>query len=65
MTLSAVKVPTYIRIHRLNYSEKGNLSSLMAPVSTSSILLRQHQELRLKAARQLDQNITDATVDQR
>lgn len=39
MTLTAAKAPDYICIQRLNYNENGNLSGLMAPVNTSSMLL--------------------------
>lgn len=65
MALSVAKVPTYIRIQRLSYNEKGNLGSLMAPASASSMLLPQHQELVLKMVRQLDQYVTNSTGDQR
>lgn len=37
----------------------------MAPASTSSMLLPQHQGLILKAVRQLDQDITNVTGEQR
>lgn len=60
MTLPAAKVPLHIHIHQVNYNEIGNLSGSMAPTSTSSILLPQHQELVLRVVRQLDQNITNA-----
>lgn len=39
MTLLTAKVPTHIRIYWLDNNEKGNLIGLMAPVSTSSMLL--------------------------
>lgn len=65
MTLSVAKLSGYIRIHRLNYTQKDNLSFLMAPASTSRMLLPHHWELVLNATRQIDQNITDATGDQR
>lgn len=65
MVLSAPTVSTHIRIHRLNYNEKENLSGLMAPVRASSMLLLQHRELEPRAAKQLDQDITDATDKQR
>lgn len=48
MSLSVAKVPTHICIHKRNCNEKGNLSGLMAPASTSSLLLPQHRELVLK-----------------
>lgn len=65
MALYAVKAPFHIRIHRLNYTKKGNLSGLMTSPSTSSMMLSQQQELDLKAARQINQDIIDATEDQR
>lgn len=65
MPLSAAKVSTHIRVHRLNYNEKGNLSILMAPASFNSMLLLQHRELVLIVVRQIDQYITDVTQDRR
>lgn len=65
MALSAATVPTHISITQLNYNEKGNLSGLMAPATTTSMLLPQHRELVLKAVRQLEQDVTDVTEDQR
>lgn len=65
ITLSAAKVSSNIRIQWLNYNEKDNLSGLMTSTSTSIMLLPKHRELILKAARQLDQDITKAMRDQR
>lgn len=62
--VSAAKIPINIHILLLNYNEKGNLSGVMVPARTSSMLLRQHRELKLKASTQLDQDITDAIRDQ-
>lgn len=63
MTLYAAEVPSHIRIHPLNYTPKRNLSGLMAHASTSSMIIHQHRELVLKAAREIDQDIIDATGD--
>lgn len=38
-TLCIANNPTHIRIHLLNYIEKNNLSSLMTPERTRSMLL--------------------------
>lgn len=65
MTLFVAKVITHIRIHRLNYNGSGKLGGIMASASIRSMLLQQHRELVLKAARQLDQDITDTTGDQK
>lgn len=62
--LFPANVPTHIHIHQLTYNEKGNLGSLMAPARTSRIMLPQHWELVLKAARELDPDIIDVTEDQ-
>lgn len=63
--LTIPKIRTHIHIHRLNYNYKGNLSSLFALERTSSMLLSKHQKLVLKAVRQIGQDITDTTGDQR
>lgn len=65
MPLSAAKVPTHIRIHRLNYNEKDNLSGLIVPTSTCSMLRPQNRELVLIVVRQIHQDITNVTGDQR
>lgn len=64
IVLTAAKVTSHLRIYLLNYNEKGNLSGIIALMSTSSMLLPQHQELALKAASHVDQNIIDAKRDQ-
>lgn len=37
LALIAAKVPTHVRVYRLNSNDKGNLYGLIAPLSTSSI----------------------------
>lgn len=49
-TLIAARVPTHIRILKLLYTKKGNLSGLMTPTGTSSILLPRNRELVLNVA---------------
>lgn len=65
IALSTAEIPTHIHIYRFNFNEKGSLSDLIEPASTSSLLLSQHRELILGPARKLEKNITDTTGDQR
>lgn len=63
--LAATRVLAYIRIQRLPYNKKGNLSGLMGMTATSSMILPPHRELLLQVARKFDLNIIDVTGNQR
>lgn len=58
------KVPTNIRIERLAYNKKGNLSELMKMTATSSMFLPQHNELLLQVEEKYDPEINNVKGDQ-
>lgn len=58
------RIPSHVRIQRLMYNEKGNLSGLAGLVATSNMLLLLHCEALQRAARKWGSDIIDVTGDQ-
>lgn len=59
--LWANRVPAHIRIQRLAYNEKGNLSGLTGQAATSNMLLPLHRKILLCIARKWDSDMIDVT----
>lgn len=54
-----------MRLQRLAYNEKGNLTRLLGVAVTTSIIIPAMKEVILVTARRIDQTIIDVTRDQR
>lgn len=54
-----------MRLQRITYNEKGNLSGLLRTMATSRILLPAMRKVILTAARMVDPDIIDVTGDQK
>lgn len=63
--LTANRIPAHIRIQRLSYNEKENISGLIGLAATRSMILPKYRKLLHRAARKYDSEIVDPTGDQR
>lgn len=58
------KLHSHVRLQRLEYNEKGNLSGLLGVVVTSGMIFPAMKEAIVTTARKIDPAIVDVTGDQ-
>lgn len=63
--LSSKKIPSYVRLQRLIYTKKGNLSKLLKITAHSSLLLPMLRDIILTVVRCIDTDITDILCHQK
>lgn len=64
MQLSSLKIPAYLRLAKLRYNGRDNLTGLITEQTTGEIITSLFQEIFVKSARRYDHRVREVTSNQ-
>ncbi|KAI0996241.1 hypothetical protein K3495_g11938 [Podosphaera aphanis] len=64
MKLLSMKLPAHLRVVKLRYNERGNLTGLTTEQTTAEIMISRFQEIFLKAALRFDPHVKEVCANQ-
>lgn len=64
MKLLSMKVPAHLRLARLRYNDRGNLTGLTTAQTTADLMIPRFKELCLQIALRFDPDITEISANQ-